>query len=153
MPSTNPQHAPSPDGLELLDVHHRQALFTLGKLAALMSRLKIRGADAEARTMAREIVAFFFTGARGHHQAEERHVFPRLLAGGDPDIVQAVLRLKQDHGWLEEDWMALSPQLQALADGHTGVDPEVLCEGAKVFTALAHDHMTLEESCIYPEAR
>jgi hemerythrin-like domain-containing protein len=141
------------DGLEMLDTCHRQTLFTLGKLAALISRLGSRGADPEARAMAAEIVDFFATTARAHHEDEERHVFPPLLAGGDPEIVQAVLRLQQDHGWLEEDWRELSPQLKAVAQGQSGVDLDVLREGVLVFTALSHDHMSLEESCIYPQAR
>src|SRR6185436_11849935 len=83
------------DGFDVLDVHHRQTLFTLGKLAALVARLTRREADAEARAMAREIVEFFSTTAHPHHEDEERHVFPSLLASGDPQLVQAVLRLQQ----------------------------------------------------------
>jgi len=67
--------------------------------------------------------------------------------------VQAVLRLQQDHGWLEEDWMELSPHVQAVAQGYSGYDIDVLREGATVFAALVRDHVALEESLIYPEAR
>jgi hemerythrin-like domain-containing protein len=141
------------DGLETLDSCHRQTLFTLGKLAALISRLGSRGADAEARAMAAEIVDFFAGTARAHHEDEERHVFAPLLASGDPEIVQAVLRLKQDHGWLEEDWRELSPQLKAVAEGQCGLDLDGLRAGVLVFTALSHDHISLEESLIYPHAR
>jgi hemerythrin-like domain-containing protein len=153
-PTPDSTKAPDPrDGLDLLDAHHRQALFHLGKLAALVTRLKTRGDDDEARALAADVVHFFSGAGRAHHEDEERHVFPRLLAGGDPGIVQNVLRLQQDHGWLEEDWRELSAQLQAVAQGHAGVDFDALREAALVYTALAHDHMTLEECCIYPEAR
>jgi hemerythrin-like domain-containing protein len=142
------------DGLDLLDAHHRQALFHLGKLAALVTRLKTRGDDAESRAMAAEVVRFFSGTGRAHHEDEERHVFPRLMrAGGDPEVMQTVLRLQQDHGWLEEDWRELSAPLQAVAQGHAGVDYDALHEMVTVYIALAHDHMTLEECCIYPEAR
>jgi len=141
------------DGFDVLDACHRQTLFTLGKLSALIARLKTRGADAHARAMAGEIVRFFSTTARAHHEDEERHVFPKLLATGVPDIVQDVLRLQQDHGWLEEDWMELCPQLDAVAAGNAWYDLDALSQGAKVFTALSHDHIALEETCIYPEAR
>ncbi|HEY8708494.1 MAG TPA: hemerythrin domain-containing protein [Burkholderiaceae bacterium] len=141
------------DGFEVLDACHRQTLVTLDKLAELVARLASSGADAQARAMAAEIVRFFSTTACEHHEDEERHVFPMLVTRGDPDIVQAVLRLQQDHDWLEEDWMELSPHVDAVACGQSWYDLDVLREGVEIFTALSHDHMALEESCIYPQAR
>ena len=99
---------PFEDGFTVLDVTHRQIIFSLGRLSALITRLRQFGADEHARAMATEIVAFF-SGVRQHHEDEERHVFPELLASEDPEIVQAVRRLQQDHGWLEEDWRELAP--------------------------------------------
>ena len=107
-PSTHSSARSSPtDGFDALDVCHRQILFTLGKLSALITRLGDVGADAQARELAGEILHFFDTTVRRHHEDEERHVFPPLIAAGDPQTVQAVLRLAQDHSWLEEDWMEL----------------------------------------------
>ncbi len=143
----------TPDGFEILDVCHRQTLFSLGKMAALMTRLSLHGPDDESRRIAREIVGFFSTTARQHHEDEERHVFPKLATSPDPEVVQAVQRLQQDHGWLEEDWRQLAPQLDAVAAGQSWVDLDLLRDGAEVFIALMHDHMTLEESMIYPRAR
>jgi hemerythrin-like domain-containing protein len=141
------------DGFEVLDACHVQTLFMLGKLAALVSRLANTGPDGEARALAGEIVAFFSTTSRQHHEDEERHVFPKLVTVGKPDIVQAVLRLQQDHSWLEEDWMELEPQLDALACGQDWYDVDILREGVEIFAALSRDHIALEESIIYPEAR
>ena len=142
------------DGFAVLDVTHRMTVFTLGKLAALVSRLEAHGPDdPDARALAVEIVQFFSTTSREHHEDEERHVFPKLLAGGDAATVQAVRRLQQDHGWLEEDWLFLSAQLDAIANGLIGYDLGLLREGAKVFTALSHEHIALEEAFIYPQAR
>ena len=141
------------DGFEVLDACHVQTLFALGKLAALVSRLTHAGPDAEARALAGEIVAFFSTTSRQHHEDEERHVFPKLVTVGKPDIVQAVLRLQQDHSWIEEDWMELEPQLDALACGQDWYDVDILREGVEIFAALTSDHIALEESVIYPEAR
>lgn len=141
------------DGLDVLDACHRQSLFALGKLAALVTRLQAHGCDAHARGMAAEIVAHFATNAREHHEDEERHVFPALFAEGDEAVVATVMRLQQDHFWMEEDWRDLGPQLEAVAAGHAGVDVERLRACAQVFIALCHDHIALEESCIYPQAR
>jgi hemerythrin-like domain-containing protein len=142
-----------PDGFDVLDECHRQTLFSLGKLAALVSRLGLIGADTEARAMAADIVRHFSVTVRRHHEDEERHVFPKLVAEGNEEIVRAVLRLQIDHDWLEENWMELSPQLDAVAHGLSWYDMDVLREAAQVFIALSHDHIALEESFIYPQAR
>jgi iron-sulfur cluster repair protein YtfE (RIC family) len=151
--SSVPGLAPARDGFDVLDVCHRQTVYALGKLAALVSRLAVHGPDPEARALAAEILLHFSTTARKHHEDEERHVFPKLLTSDDPDIVQAVFSLQQDHDWLTEDWMALSPHIDAVACGHAGFDLDVLREGAAVFTALSHAHIALEESIVYPQAR
>jgi hemerythrin-like domain-containing protein len=67
--------------------------------------------------------------------------------------VQTVLRLQQDHRWLEEVWSELFPQIDAVANGQTWYDLDTLCEGVEVFSALSRDHVELEEASIYPQAR
>jgi iron-sulfur cluster repair protein YtfE (RIC family) len=144
---------PTIDGFEVLDACHRQIVFTLGKLAALVTRLERVGPDTEARALAREIGLFFSTTARQHHEDEERHVFPKMLAAQDDELTQAMLRLQQDHNWLEEDWLEISPQLDAVAAGMGWYDLDTLKACVAVFTALSHDHIALEESLIYPQAK
>jgi hemerythrin-like domain-containing protein len=144
---------PSRDGFTALDACHRQTLVTLDMLDALVSRLQSDGPDDQARVMAKEIVHFFSTTARQHHEDEERHIFPAMLTSTDPDIVQTVQRLQQDHRWLEEDWIELGPQIDAVAGGQSWVDLDIVREWVTVFSALSHDHVELEESCIYPQAR
>ncbi|WP_395703211.1 hemerythrin domain-containing protein [Aquabacterium sp.] len=144
---------PGPDGMDLLDGCHRRTALALDQLAAMVSRLSEQGADAETRRLARQVHEFFSTTVRQHHDDEERHVFPRMLASGDAALMQTVLRLQTDHNWLEEDWLNLSPQLLAVAEGHVGYEVEALREWSEVFIGLLRDHMALEESVIYPQAR
>jgi hemerythrin-like domain-containing protein len=138
---------------EVLDACHRQTVVMLDRLSELVSGLDKSAPDGEARRTAEEIIQFFSQTARQHHEDEERHVFPQLQDSDDPEIVQAVLRLQQDHHWMDVDWKELSPALAAVADNRGGYDLEVLREGVEIFTALSHDHIALEESCIYPQAR
>lgn len=142
-----------PDGMDLMDVCHQRILVAMGQLSALVTRLAEHGADTEARALARQVLDFFSTTVRQHHDDEERHVFPKLLASNNPELVQTVLRLQTDHNWLEEDWLNLAPQLAAVADGYSWYDVDLLREWTEVFVGLLHDHMTLEESLIYPQAR
>ena len=141
------------DGFTVLDACHQRTLAMLDELSLLVARLDHGGVDERARAQAAKIAGFFSTTARQHHEDEERHVFPPLVEGGDPQVVQTVLRLQQDHGWLEEDWFELAPHVQAIAAGFDWYDIDVLREGVAVFSALSRDHIELEESLIYPAAR
>jgi hemerythrin-like domain-containing protein len=141
------------DGFVALDDVHQRTLVELTELEALVVHLAAHGLDRESRSKAAQIQRFFSTTARQHHEDEERHVFPSLATSADPATVQAVLRLQQDHNWLEEDWMELEPQIAAVAGGQAWYDLDVLREGVGVFVALSRDHIALEESLIYPQAR
>lgn len=141
------------DGFEVLDACHRETLVKLGELATLVAGLDGSDPSPQARAAAASIVSFFTTTSRQHHRDEEAHVFPALVASGNEEVVQAVQRLRQDHGWLEEDWIELEPQLDALASGQSWFDVDILREGTEIFVALLRDHVALEESFIYPEAR
>ena len=139
--------------LDALDRTHRQVMVVLGELHQLVQRLDVQGVDAEARKLARDICNFFSGTSRQHHADEERLVFPGLLESGDTTLRQHVLRLQQDHGWLEEDWLMLEPQLQAVAEGYSWYDLDTLRAALPVFEALHREHIALEESLIYPAAR
>ena len=138
---------------DALDECHQAVLVTLDQLHALCDRLEDSGVDETARELARTIVQFFTEKAREHHADEERLVFPALLASGDDALVQHVKRLQQDHGWLEEDWLELAPPLEAIAQGYSWYDLDMLRAALPVFGALYLDHIDLEESLIYPEAK
>lgn len=138
---------------ESLDNAHRAALQMLESFHRLLAQLQSSGLDDSARESAREILAFFDGPGRHHHEDEEKHVFPGLLAEGEPEMVKHIHRLMQDHGWLEEDWRELAPQIAAIADGYNWYDLGMLTTALPVFTALYLDHIALEESLIYPEAK
>lgn len=145
--------APSLPSFEALDRTHAQVLQVLQQFDRLLQHLDDNGADAVARASATEIHAFFAHGARQHHADEESFVFPALLNSGDAELVGHVQRLQQDHGWLEEDWLELAPQIEAIAQGYSWYDLDVLRQALPVFTQLYQDHIALEESLIYPEAK
>jgi hemerythrin-like domain-containing protein len=154
-PKSRPARPPAPalPSFDSLDRTHHAVMQSLDEMARLIERLDASGVDDAARTLARQICRFFDDTARAHHAAEEQVVFPSLLASGDAELIQHVLRLQQDHGWLEEDWLELSPQLQAVAEGYSWYDLDMLRAAIPVFTELYRDHIALEESMIYPEAR
>lgn len=145
--------APALPAMDTLQTTHRELLAALDQLASLLDDIERHGSSAAWRTAARSVTRYLDDNARRHHAEEERLVFPALLASGDVDLVQHVRRLQQDHGWLEEDWLELGPQLDALAHGIGGGDLATLRAAAEVFTQLYRDHIALEETVVYPEAR
>ncbi len=146
-----PVAAPSP--FEVLDLDHRQIVRMLADMTRLLLHLDSHGVDAHAQETARRIFVFFNDTARQHHADEEQHVFPTLIRKGDDTLTQQVLRLQQDHGWIEEDWLELAPQFESIAAGYHWHNPEQLALAVPVFSALYHDHIALEESLIYPQAK
>jgi hemerythrin-like domain-containing protein len=138
---------------EALDSCHREIHVRLGQLAALAQRMEAVPPDAADRAQAAAIEAFFSGTSREHHALEERDVFPPLLGGADAQLEAAVRLLQQDHGWIEEDWLALAPQLRALAEGDNGVDIAEFLHNVDVFVPLCRGHIALEESLVYPESK
>ena len=136
-----------------LDLCHRHTALALGRLTALVTILLRGDPDLQAAELARSVLAHFNVEMREHHRAEEQHVFPALATGADGAIADALARLCQDHAWIEQDWVELEPHLDAIANGQSWYDLDVLREGADIFTGLCHAHIALEESLIYPQAR
>lgn len=141
------------DLFEYLDETHQRIDALVKRLGELVQAVNARHLDAAERAEMGRICQFFETEARQHHQDEERHVFPGLLASRDEAIVQVARRLTQDHGWLEENWIELYPHLRAVSEDSGGFDEAELNHAMEVFGALYDEHMQLEESIAYPEAR
>ena len=140
------------DGFTALDACHRKTLAMLDDLSSLVAQLGVGRPDPAIRTRAARIATYFSITAREHHEDEERHVFPALVALGKPDLIEVVLRLQRDHDWLEEAWFDLAPQVQAVATGRA-YDLDAMREGVAALVALHRDHIELEESLIYAQVR
>ncbi|MDP1528302.1 MAG: hemerythrin domain-containing protein [Rhodoferax sp.] len=136
-----------------LDACHQKIHEQLAELADLLERLDTESDSPHCRQKAKTIEAFFSEVARPHHAEEEKNVFPALLASDNAELVQAVRTLQQDHGWIEQNWLELAPMLRAIALGEDWADVTELKHNAEVFVNLCHDHIMLEESLIYPEAK
>ncbi len=136
-----------------MDTCHQQILAHLTLLTALAARVQADGVDALAQQQAGAIEAFFSGTSRQHHMDEEKDVFPPLLAGSNAELVAVVRRLQQDHGWIEENWLELAPQLRAMALGNHWFDEAEFQHNVEVFLALCRGHIELEEEMIYPEAK
>jgi len=50
-------------------------------------------------------------------------------------------------------WRAVAQKLRAVVEGYTGFDADFLRAAVPVFTELYRDHISLEETIVYPESR
>ena len=144
---------PATIGFEALDACHQQIIENLKQLTALAAQVAVAGVDAAAQQQAAAIEAFFSGTSRQHHLDEEKRVFAPLLAGGEAELVALVRVLQQDHGWIEENWLELAPQLRAMAQGNNWFDGAEFQHNVEVFSDLCLGHVELEEKMIYPQAR
>lgn len=150
---TRPARPGMPPGMVALEEAHRQILRTLDDLARMLTLLSTPVGAPQAALVAAAACTFFSHTARAHHEAEETTVFPALLPGASAELLGHVRRLQQDHMWMEEDWQELEPHLQAVAQGYVDPHAAFLRAALPEFAAICREHIALEESLIYPEAR
>jgi hemerythrin-like domain-containing protein len=144
---------PATDRFQALDACHQQIHLHLEQLADVLVQIEAQADESQYRQQAEVIEAFFSGSSRQHHAEEEKNVFPALLASDNAELVHAVRTLKQDHGWIEQNWLELAPMLRAIAQGEDWVDMAELKHTVEVFLSLCHDHIVLEETLIYPESK
>lgn len=71
---------------EMLDACHERVERMLRLLHRLRAHLQASGWDAQAAEAAHDVLRYFNEAAPRHHEDEERHVFPAVLAAPDAPI-------------------------------------------------------------------
>ena len=136
----------------MLEACHERVQRTLGLLDRLRTHVRDQGADDAARQAARDVLRYFDIAAPLHHQDEELHVFPLLLAQGAPGVQALVQQLQLDHVRMTADWAAARGGLQAVADGKASAFSARDEAAFHRFAARYDAHITAEESTAYPAA-
>ena len=138
---------------EMLEACHQRVHRMLTLLGRLRAHMRDHGADVQAQQAARDVMRYFDLAAPQHHRDEELHVFPRLLAQGDPEVTKVVQRLQQDHLAMELRWAAARLVLSRIASGDlqqlASADDAALDE----FAGLYGGHLAAEEQIAYPKAK
>ncbi len=157
---TLPGHRTPAVGLEapfeMLVACHERVQRSLDLMVRLQKHLIDQGQDADARQAARDVMRYFDMAAPLHHQDEELHVFPPLLAGPDASVHALVKKLLQDHLQMESAWAQARPVLLLVADGPaSGWTPLTPGQTAALnrFAALYAQHIQDEEGVVYPAAQ
>lgn len=139
--------------LALLEACHDRVRRSLDLLRRLGERVAERRIDDAVRDAARDVLRYFDVAAPLHHEDEERHVFPRVLAAPDENGSHAaVRRLQREHVELRAQWAALRRPLAALAGGDDAAwDAAARADGERWAAAYAA-HAELEETLVFPHA-
>ena len=151
---------------DMLEACHERVQRSLQLLQKLQTHLVEKGHDASAVQAAQDVLRYFNLAAPLHHQDEELHVFPPLLALKDTALTTAVQQLISDHRSMELAWGPAAAVLQYIA---AAVAPRPEAAGGAVviwqpldatqtaslqkFVALYGPHIETEEGVVYPRAR
>ncbi|OEZ98631.1 pyridoxamine 5'-phosphate oxidase [Duganella phyllosphaerae] len=129
----------------------RKQLATLDKLPA---HLAAHGADLEAQKAAQAVLKYFNNAAHLHHDDEEQNLMPMLQATArDADLAlleDLVPGILADHAAMDQDWLQLQAQLDAIA---TGASAELSSDNVRRFCDAYTAHMAREEANIAPMAK
>ncbi len=141
---------------EMLKACHERMQRSLQLLQKLQDHLARHGHDASAVQAAQDVLRYFNLAAPLHHQDEELHVFPPLLALDDVPVTADVQQLIQDHCAMEAAWQRAAVVLQQVADASASTWQPLNAEhmaDLQSFASLYASHIALEESLVYPRAR
>ncbi len=139
--------------MAMLHACHDRVRRSLDLLRRLCDRVAESRIDAAVHGAAGDVLRYFDLAAPQHHEDEEQHIFPRLLAaGGDPTLRAAVMKLQEDHLAMEAHWARLRTPLAALAAGHAASFGAAQIALAQRFLELYTGHAETEESLVFPAA-
>lgn len=152
LPGMNPPAAGFDEPFEVLRGCHDRVRRSLARLQRLVGHLAEGGADLKAQEAARDVLRYFDLAAPAHHEDEERHVVPLLMASGDAGLAAAAERLRRDHDAIRCAWQALRPALQDLAEHARCADMAALAGASLRFVQAHEGHLELEDEFVFPAA-
>lgn len=139
---------------EMLDACHERVRRSLDLLGRLVDSIASKGNDKQTQSASSDVLRYFDLAAPLHHQDEELHVFPRLLAQGSAAQRDTVLRLQAEHRRMEQDWAVLRTALLRWREpGCTEAVDTATHEAAMRFVALYTEHLNTEDTLVFPAAR
>ena len=138
---------------EMLEACHERVQRMLTLLGRLRAHIREHGNDVQSQQAARDVMRYFDVAAPQHHQDEELHVFPPLLAKGDARVVEVVRRLQADHLRMERLWAAARAVLVRVAEGQVQQLPAPDEQALDAFAGIYGDHIAAEEEIAYPAAQ
>lgn len=140
---------------EMLGACHERVQRMLRLLNRLQQHLQQKGWSPAVAQAAVDVMRYFDQAAPLHHEDEERHVFPPLLATGDDALHAVVQQLQQDHRDMAQGWLRAREVLQSLTHpaqpGWAGLSA-AQAHALSDFAGLYQQHLLNEDTLVYPAA-
>jgi len=150
--SSNTEATDFSQPIAALKACHVQIRSQCERLSALVTRMKEIGPDEEARRTAADIMRYFDTAARFHHEDEEDDLLPRMMSAATINRGSSLTRLVADianeHREMERAWTQLRAVLQEITAGESPLDALEVDHFVKLNTA----HIAVEEANLFPLA-
>jgi hemerythrin-like domain-containing protein len=134
--------------LALLRACHTKIIAHCDLLEQLVANLGNAGKEDENRSAARQVMTYFSTSARLHHQDEEIQLFP-LMMRQSLKLADLVHGLKQEHQELDALWESIVTDLKRPQDV---TDHAALADRVHAFCELNRRHVTRENMEFLPRA-
>lgn len=141
---------------ELLHACHERVQRSLDLLTRLQSHVEKNGCDSQAKSAASDILRYFDIAAPLHHQDEELHVFPLILASADIPARLLVEKLMAQHIQMQTRWLLAREVLHRMVHASTSERFVLMSQDTQLlidFAALYATHMSDEELYVYPKAQ
>ena len=126
----------------------------LTTLQNLLGHLGQNGNTPEAQQAAKAVLQYFNKAAHLHHDDEEQDLMPMLQATATGDdaalLVTLVPEILADHQRMDQAWLTLRPELDAIA---AGTDSQLSHDGVRDYVAAYQAHMAKEEGQLAPMAK
>jgi hemerythrin-like domain-containing protein len=147
---------PSPGSeapLEMLAACHARIERQCATLRRLIPHLAAHGADAQARTAAENVLRYFDSAAKHHHEDEEKDLFPALLesmAGSDPVCLRELTdALQGEHRALDAAWRRVRAPLAQVA---AGTSAQLSSDDVEALVGGYERHLEREDQELLPMA-
>ena len=141
----------------MLSACHERVERTLKLLARLRRHIDQVGCDSMASEAAIDVLRYFDMAAPRHHEDEELHVFPIVLAHGGSGLNELVRKLQQDHVAMEQAWSEARKALIKVRDAGLPDHECALTESEQLaldhFEGLYAQHIKDEDLLVYPAAQ
>jgi pyridoxamine 5'-phosphate oxidase len=121
-------------------------------LRRLVEHVERRGCDDEARQIVANVIRYFDSAARVHHEDEENDLLPRMMGAATlsrgSSLTRMVADIATEHRDMDRSWIELRAMLQEVMANQETLDALQVDRFVKLYRA----HIAVEESNVFPLA-
>ncbi len=138
--------------MAVLKACHERIRSQCDTLRRLVEHVEQHGCDDQARQTAANVIRYFDSAARIHHEDEEHDLLPRMMSAATlirgSSLTRMVADIATEHREMDRSWTELRSMLQEVMVNQETVDSLQVDRFVKLYRA----HLAMEESNVFPLA-